>query len=503
MKSSFKKIRKLAITGLVLNTVILTACSSNNGNTTPGSNSDQASNSKPYQLKMALPVLGAVPADLELVEAEMNKIAQAEINTTIDILPISIGAWAQQMNLMASSGEKLDLLYEFGPGYPNDVAAGKILALDELLNKYGQGITKALGEKNLKAASINGKTYGAPYYTAYGSQSVIVMRKDLVEKHNIDINSVKSLEDLGPVFEKIKNNEPGIVPLASGLSTPLDHYRDYDRLGDRVGILTGFDNGLKVENLFETESYKKNIDLMHQWFKAGYINKDAATSKTPVQDLVKSNKAFSYIYSDKPGQLGSQMLQTGKELVSAKLLPYSYSTTSDVLNGLWSIAAQSENPERAMMFLNLLYTNEKLANLFVWGIEGKHYVKVSETQVDYPDGVDKSNVKYGISDYMGGNTSIIYVFKTDAPDLRKQIIEFNQNVTKSKAFGFAYNSEPVKNEITAINAVIEQYKKALDTGTMDPTQKLAEFNIKLKAAGLDKVIAEKQKQLNEWAAANK
>lgn len=121
MKSSFKKIRKLAITGLVLNTVILTACSSNNGNTTPGSNSDQASNSKPYQLKMALPVLGAVPADLELVEAEMNKIAQAEINTTIDILPISIGAWAQQMNLMASSGEKLDLLYEFGPGYPNDV----------------------------------------------------------------------------------------------------------------------------------------------------------------------------------------------------------------------------------------------------------------------------------------------------------------------------------------------------------------------------------------------
>lgn len=156
-----------------------------------------------------------------------------------------------------------------------------------------------------------------------------------------------------------------------------------------------------------------------------------------------------------------------------------------------------------MMFLNLLYTNEKLANLFVWGIEGKHYVKVSETQVDYPDGVDKSNVKYGISDYMGGNTSIIYVFKTDAPDLRKQIIEFNQKVTKSKAFGFAYNSEPVKNEITAINAVIEQYKKALDTGTMDPTQKLAEFNIKLKAAGLDKVIAEKQKQLNEWAAANK
>lgn len=502
MKGSFKKFGSAVLVGSLI-AIALAACSSNSDNTPPGSqttDNPDSNASESYNLRMALPMMGAVPPDLEEVEAEINKITQAEINTTIDILPISIGAWSQQMNLMASSGENLDIVYEFGPGYPHDVAAGKIMALDELLEKYGQGIVEAIGEKYMKAAAIDGKIYGAPYYAAFGSQSVIVMRKDLVEKHQIDIGSIKSIEDLGPVFETIKKNEPGIVPLASGLTTPLDHYRDYDRLGDRIGVLPGFDNGLKVENLYETESYKKNIALMRQWFQAGYINKDAATTKSTVHQLVQANKAFSYFYSDKPGQLGSQSLQTGKEMVSASLLPYNFSTTNDVLNGLWSIATQSENPERAMMMLNLLYTNEKLANLLVWGIEGKHYVKVSETQVDYPQGVDSSTVRYGISDYLGGNTSLMYVFKNDAADLRKQIRDYNDTVTMSKAFGFSFNSHAVKNEITAINAVVEQYRKILETGTIDPTKKLDEFNDKLKAAGLDKVIAEKQRQLDEWAA---
>ena len=523
MIASTKKFGNLALVALCT-AAMLAACSSDNGGGTDSTASEtQSSNQtegnsnsssqtgenpespdlEPYNLTLALPIFGAVPPDLEAVEAEMNKITQAEINTTIDILPISIGAWQQQMNLMTSSGEKLDLLFEFGSGYPHDAAAGKIMPMDEVLEKHGQGIMEAVGEKFMKAAAIDGKIYGVPVYTAYGTQSVIYMRKDLVEKYQIDITSIQSIEDLGPVFETIKANEPGIIPLASGRSTPLNFYRNYDRLGDSIGVLPGFDNGLKVENLYELEDYKKNVELMRQWFKAGYINKDAATTQTTVQQMVKADKAFSYFWADKPGQMAGETLATGKELVVVNLLPEIYTTTNDVLIGLWSIAAQSENPERAMMMLNLLYTNEKLTNLFVWGIEGKHYVKVSETQIDFPEGVDSSTVGYRITDWLGGNKTLMYVFKTDAADLRKQERAFNDSIKPSRAFGFAFNAQPVKNEITAINTVIEQYRQGLETGTVDPSNKLDEFNKKLKAAGLDKVIAEKQRQLDEWAASNK
>lgn len=513
MKGLMKKIFRLTLVAILI-TVMLAACSSNsgsnNGNTASESNNSgqkaentDSSTSEPYNLTMALPIRGAFPTDLKEVVAEMNKITQAEINTTIEILPISIGAWGQQMNLMSSSGEKLDLVFQFSSGYSQEAAAGKILALDDLLGKHGQGIVKMIGEKYMKAAAISGKIYGAPYYGSYGSLPAIVMRKDLVDKYSIDINSIKSIEDLGPVFETIKQNEPGIIPLASGLASPLEQYRDYDRLGDRIGVLPGYDNGLKVVNLFETEWYAKNVELMHQWFKAGYLNKDASTTQTTAQQMVKADKAFSYIFIEKPGQLAGEMNATGKELVIVKLLPDVYSTTNDVLNGLWSIASQSEKPERAMMVLNLLYTNEKLANLLVWGIEGKHYVKVSETQIDYPEGKDSSTVGYGIPDWMAGNKSIMYVFITDAADLRQQERAFNESVKPSKALGFSFNPQKVKSEITAINNVMGQYRKILETGTVSPAQKLAEFNSKLKAAGIDKVIAEKQRQLDEWAAADK
>ncbi len=63
-----------------------------------------------------------------------------------------------------------------------------------------------------------------------------------------------------------------------------------------------------------------------------------------------------------------------------------------------------------------------------------------------------------------------------------------------------YNPEPVKTELAAIQNVVQQYAMALETGTIDPEQNLPKFNALLNAAGIDKVIAEKQRQLDAWAA---
>ncbi|MGO4373383.1 ABC transporter substrate-binding protein, partial [Paenibacillus sp. MCAF20] len=180
-----------------------------------------------------------------------------------------------------------------------------------------------------------------------------------------------------------------------------------------------------------------------------------------------------------------------------------YATTTDATAGLWSISNNSKNPERTMMFLDLMYTDKDLTNLFLWGIEGKHYVKVNESTIDYPEGVEATTVGYSLQTWMVPNQSIGYIRTTDLPNVWELTAEANKNAIKSKALGFAFNSEPVKNEITALQNVVEQYRKALESGTFDPADKLQEYKEKLKSAGIDKVIAEKQKQLDEWAATNK
>lgn len=496
--------------------LLLAACSSNSNNNNKGTNapanasgneqsgqegiSTDEATKDPYEIILAMPIFGAVPKDIEAVQDEISKISKAKINATVKILPISIGAWSQQMNLMMSSGEKLDLAFTFGQGYSTQKANGQIIAISDLIEKYGQGIKQAVGTDYLNSAQIDGKLYGIPTLHNYGAKSGIVMRKDLVEKYNIDVASIKTIDDLDAVFKTIHDNEPNIAPLASALGGAVEQYLDYDMLGDRIGTLPDFDNNLQVVDYFETQEYADLVNKMRSWFKAGYINKDAATSQLSEPDIIKANKAFSYIARLSPGSLELGERQAGVELVSAELQDQAFSTTSDVLVSLWTIAQNSKNPERTMMFLNLMYTDKDIANLLLWGIEGKHYVKVSDNVIDYPTGVNSQNVGYSTQAWLMGNPFLTYTMKTDDPDVWNKVQEFNKEVIPSKALGFTFNTEPVKNEITAINNVLQQYRKILETGTIDPENKLSEFISKLKAAGMDKVISEKQKQLEAWAA---
>jgi putative aldouronate transport system substrate-binding protein len=503
-------------------TTSLSACSSNNKNGNNSSNEGTATNAastekaaespegqtlKPYKITMALPVFGAIPKDIGEVQAELNKITTEKINATVEILPISIGSYVQQMNLMYSGGEKLDLAFTFASGglYASTAATGKFLQIDDLLKEYGQGIIQAVGEDFINIPQIDGKLYGTPTVDVYAKGTAYYMRQDLVDKYKINVDSIKTLDDIENVLKTIKDNEPNMIPLAvaAGIG-PVFSYKNYDDLGNRIGVLPGYDNGLKVTNLFETQDYADQLERVRGWFKAGYINKDASTTTQQPSTLLKAGNAFSFIYPYNHTSLGNLTNETGYKLAEVELIP-PYSTSADAMSGLWTIAQNSENPERAMMLLNLMYTDKDIANLLTWGIEGKHYVKVSDTQADFPKGVDAGTVGYNLKfmDWVMGNASLTYLSMSNDPNQLEMQKAFKERAIHSKALGFTFNEEPVKNEGVALKNVMDQYAAILDTGTVDPEKKLKEFNDKLKAAGLEKYIAEKQKQLDAWVAANK
>lgn len=99
-----------------------------------------------------------------------------------------------------------------------------------------------------------------------------------------------------------------------------------------------------------------------------------------------------------------------------------------------------------------------------------------------------------------GNQLISKIWETDDPDVYERLEEYNENALKSKALGFVWNMEPVKNEIAAVNNVKEKYFTALECGSVDPETTVPQFIEELKAAGIDTIVAEKQRQLDEWAA---
>jgi putative aldouronate transport system substrate-binding protein len=89
--------------------------------------------------------------------------------------------------------------------------------------------------------------------------------------------------------------------------------------------------------------------------------------------------------------------------------------------------------------------------------------------------------------------------KTEDPQKWDKFKQFNDKATVSKAMGFTFDPTPVQNEINACTNIYNQYKAGLLSGSLDVDKNLPVMVEKLKSNGLEKIIAEKQKQLDKWA----
>jgi len=64
--------------------------------------------------------------------------------------------------------------------------------------------------------------------------------------------------------------------------------------------------------------------------------------------------------------------------------------------------------------------------------------------------------------------------------------------------GFTFDRKPVENEIAQVNTVAKEYGN-LNRGMVEDTDAtLAEYKSKLQEAGIDKIIAEAQRQIDAW-----
>ncbi|MBD2867122.1 ABC transporter substrate-binding protein [Paenibacillus arenilitoris] len=501
----------LLLSVLLILSLLISACSSssdsggNTGSSDPAASNDGAAapssaNGKEMELTVAFIGLGNMN-EVALVQDEISKITKEKINATVKLMPIDIGAWAQQVNLLLAGNEPLDLLVTSSfLNFSSQVAKGQLLPIDELVEEHAPTIKETMELAIFHATKVGGKSYGVPSVRDTAADHGFVARKDLMDKYGLTFDNVKTYADLDPIFQKIKENEPGMYPLVQRSQTngiAAEIVRGYiDTLGDTPGILIIENQDLKVVNLYEQQMYKDALQLARKWYEAGYIMPDAATTQESNNSLVKAGKGFSYLSNLKPGFEAQEKNVNGYEMVAARFVdPIS---TSDSGTGfMMSIPKNTQDPDRAAQLLNLLYTDRDIVNLIANGIEGKHYVDAGNGLIKAPEG----GSNYVFNQWQVGNNALAKVWEGNAPDIWEQMKAFNKSSTFSKALGFSFDSSPVKTEVAAVANVNNQYKAGLESGTIDPA-KLEEFISKLKAAGLDKILAEKQKQLDQWAKDN-
>ena len=441
------------------------------------------------------------PADQQLVIDAVNEITKELIGVTVEAIPINFSNYANQLNLMLTSNEQIDLFAVQASQFANFATSGHLLDIGGLLESEGQGIIDAIGTTYLEAGKINGVQYAVTTNRDLAKGYGFGIVNEIAERNNIDVDAIKTLDDMTEALAIIKENEPDIVPFVADVSMPPSlRMSNVDQLGDTYGVLMNKGENLEVVNYFETQEYKDLIHTFRDWYEKGYLSEDHITSNANYTEAIKAGMGFSYIQTTKPGIDKEESSKVGKDITVVTIID-EFATTTAPQTLQWAIANKTQYPESTMRFLNLLYTNADIMNLFAWGIEGVHYQVLEDGQIDYPDGVDAGSSGYNLRrGWAFGNQFLTYIWEGDSPSLWEDMGAFNKNAPVSKAFGFTFDTSKVQTEYAAVTNVVNEYRAALEFGLLDnQDEALEEYNARLMEAGLDKIIAEKQRQLDEWA----
>ena len=341
-----------------------------------------------------------------------------------------------------------------------------------------------------------------------GSIPAVFMRKDLVEKYNIDTSQIKEPKDLESVFETVKAGEPDMTMLYSinDGDTPVTRLFRGDNLSDNnyLGVLMDQTNSTKLENFFATDWFKDTTTMLHNWYQKGYISQDAGTNTENWRTVCKAGNLFSLFFAYHPGTPVEFESSTGYDF---EIVPFYNEPiiNSSSYNGVtFSIAQNSENPEKTMEVLDYIYGSSEIMNLLNWGEQDKDYVieDADNGIINFPEGITSDNAGYNLNlGWELPNQFIAYKWTGSDPQLWEKMEEFNSSAKSSKAVGFLFDSSNYSSEIAALSNIVKQYSGALYSGSGDPDELIPELLEALDDAGINEVIQAKQEQLDAFLAA--
>lgn len=452
------------------------------------------------------------------VEDALNAILVPKIGAKIKLHPYGFTEAAQKVNLMLQSGEECDLVSvsSFVPYIPA-VNTGGLLALDDLLPKNAPNLWGRIKPEWWDAARVNGKIYNALNYNGWTSYAGFWARSDLIDKYKFDWQNTKKWEDWEPLFDQILTNEQGVTPLLSSDYwgqfwyptyygyDPIDESIGSGRGGSLLGVKVG-DSSRKVQLVLDTPEYRQALDLAKKWYSKGYLQKDII----PDNDMAAQRSALklgAFMFPG-TGDFSTKSMAdaewAGVPIYTQHLQQKTLLTTGIGRTG-YSVCTTSKHPDLAVKYIEEVNQNADVMNLLNFGIEGKHWVWKDKANkvITLPDGVTAETATWLPNAYWEfGDRRNLYL--TDPTDIGvwDRIDKGIAEAEISPVMGFTFDPKPVENEIAQINTVAKEYE-SLNRGMVDDIDgKLAEYKAKLKESGIDTIITEVQRQIDEWAKAN-
>lgn len=433
-------------------------------------------------------------SDLESVQEAMNNIFIEKVGAKVDIQFISPGAFSEKMKMKMASNDDFDICFAgWVNNYSNAAKSGGLMDITDLIDQV-DGLRDVIPDYVWDAATVNGKIYGVPNIQIQTLLTSAMVYTDIADKYSFDFSGVKHIEDVEPYLEIVKQNEPGIYPIAPAYGVLPWYSFDYDSIGfEHIVLPRGATSADELTYTFETEEWNRGVNKLWDWYQKGYIRSDVLS----VGDDMADRKAGKYavdIGGWKPGGELSWENSYGHP-VKAYPLQEPYVAKNGCLSTVLCLGPNCKNSVKALEIIKLMHTDAELLNLMTFGIEGKHYNMVdNRVQVIAGSGYDQ-----GATSWKFGCQWNAKLIPGQEDNLWEETRAMNENATKSSLMKFDFDATPVKTEISNLTNIDKEYE-VFNKGAADPETYMDEFIKKMKDAGIEKVYDEVKKQLEEYFA---
>lgn len=481
---------------------------------------EDAGSSKLPQVELTI-LTGADQVDQPDAEKVSDAILEATkdtINVKINVQSYAWGDYKSKVDTMLAAGQNIDIYLDFYGEYKKDADKKQIIPLDDLLEKYGPALKENIPDIWYQDLKYNGELYGIPAVYPSVGQDCITIREDLLKKYNlpdIDMNDISTVE---AYLDAVVKNEPNMVGMTGreGRVNNLNTiFRQYGKSNSEVAVVgndygnivsvDGSQKPYKVYSAFETEGTKEDIAWMQKAQAHGWIASNALTEKDPNAVFMSGKSALMPFDMWTINSLAPTMEKNISGCKIESVAQYDYSKPllkTGKTNNFAVISSTSKNPERAMMFLNWISESQDNYDLLMYGIKGTDWNPVGDTQYELPEGVDQANLPYNPSPWWFKNQKYDRMLTTAHPAFLNIYNKAKDaQIETLDITDFSFNQEPVKIELNQIQTVMLEKWQPVALGILSSEE---DYNKAVKAlydAGLQKVLDEAQKQLDEWAAA--
>ncbi len=453
--------------------------------------------------------------DLAQVEDAINEITEPGIHTTVHLNIMDVGSYIPNgaMANGVANGEDFDLVITaaaLSGHYSVMMSNGMLMPITDLLKEYAPELLATVPEEFFVGTTKNGEIYAVPSYCNKVGSMYWIARNSALEAAGIDIASVKDIDDLDAALHAIKENTE-LIPL-SGVSFSMNltfpgfafgagHDRAvWDTLGESTAVAAAVncdDETLTAVSRYESDDFKKDIEYLKKWYEDGLLDKDTATDSATGSAIMDKANAASEIYV---GQFDIAQTRAEASGSSYVKLADSYLGTGSMQHFTWAVPVSCDEPEAAVKFMNLVFTDEKIVNLLNYGVEGVHYEKKDNGTIGFPKGITAENSGY----YLGGLQALIgngflaYPWEGSDPNRAEIGRKEMEHAKYSPLMGFSLDTAALGDIYTALCPIANQeYGPALFCGSA-PDGYYEEFIQKMKDAGLDEYLAMVNEQIQTW-----